>query len=83
LSHGSDKLSAAQFELIPELAGNPFLPRLFELFDHDQDGFVNQDEFNHAVDYCLRAQTPEDRMRCTPFPPHTQRARTLARTLVN
>lgn len=36
LSGGSEVLSAQQFELIPELAGNPFLPRLFEMFAKDQ-----------------------------------------------
>lgn len=36
LSGGSEVLSVEQFELIPELAGNPFLPRLFEMFAKDQ-----------------------------------------------
>jgi hypothetical protein len=42
LAQGSTSLSIRQFELIPELAGNPFLPRLFAMFDKDEDGSLTQ-----------------------------------------
>jgi hypothetical protein len=58
-------LSVRQFELIPELAGNPFLPRLFEMFDADKDNMLTQSEFNNAVDHFLRSQTSEERLKCT------------------
>ena len=56
-------MSARQFELIPELAGNVFLPRLFEMFDEDRDGLLSQAEFNNSIDHFLRSQTPEERMK--------------------
>lgn len=64
LSKGSPKLNAQQFETIPELAGNPFLSRLFQMFDTDRDDQLTQEEFNSAIDYFLKAQAPEDRIRC-------------------
>eukprot|EP00892_Ulva_mutabilis_P011103 jgi/Ulvmu1/8365/UM042_0071.1 len=62
LSGGSSVLSVQQFELIPELAGNPFLPRLFEMFAKDP-AQISQVEFNSAIDSLLKAQSPEDRMQ--------------------
>ena len=59
LSGGSEVLSIQQFELIPELAGNPYLPRLFEMFAKDQSQIsqVNcrqrYDCDNHAKAYML------------------------------
>lgn len=64
LSDGSDLLSVHQFEMVPELAGNPFLPQLFALWDHDKDDKLTQEEFNAAIDTFLRAQTPEEKMQC-------------------
>lgn len=61
-------VSVQQFETIPELAGNPFLPRLFQMFDADKDSKLTQAEFNSAIDYFLKAQTPEDRIKCAPSP---------------
>lgn len=63
LSDGSDLLSVHQFEMVPELAGNPFLPQLFALWDHDKDDKLTQEEFNAAIDTFLRAQTPEEKMQ--------------------
>ena len=64
LSAGADEVSVHQFEMIPELAGNPFLPRLFQMFDANKDSKLTQAEFNSAIDYFLKAQTPEDRVKC-------------------
>jgi hypothetical protein len=64
LSDGSDLLSIHQFEMVPELAGNPFLPQLFSLWDSDKDDKLTQEEFNAAIDTFLRAQTPEERIQC-------------------
>lgn len=50
--------------MVPELAGNPFLPQLFALWDHDKDDKLTQEEFNAAIDTFLRAQTPEEKMQC-------------------
>jgi hypothetical protein len=57
-------LNVQQFETIPELAGNPFLSRLFQMFDTDRDNKLTQEEFNSAIDYFLRAQAPVDRIKC-------------------
>lgn len=65
LSQGSSKISVNQFELLPELAGNPFLPRLFEMFDADQDGKLSLPEFNSAIDFFLRLQSIDDKEECT------------------
>jgi hypothetical protein len=65
-------LSAQQFETVPELAGNPFLPRLFQMFDHDQDNKLTQEEFNAAIETFLKAQTPEERMQRAHLPRSVQ-----------
>jgi len=54
----------SQFELIPELAGNPFLPRLFQMFDANQDGRISLDEFTRAMDFFLQLQSAEDKKEC-------------------
>lgn len=53
--------------MVPELAGNPFLPQLFALWDRDKDDKLTQEEFNAAIDTFLRAQTPEEKMQCAHF----------------
>lgn len=53
-----------QFELLPELAGNPFLPRLFEMFDADQDGKISLSEFNAAIEFFLKLQNTSDKEEC-------------------
>ena len=57
LSGGSEVLSAQQFELIPELAGNPYLPRLFEMFAKDQSQ-ISQVQIKPCIRRCLKA-TPQ------------------------
>lgn len=63
LSQGSSELSVSQFELIPELAGNPFLPRLFEMFDGDKDGRITIHEFNNAIEFFLKMQNSDEKAR--------------------
>ena len=55
LAQGADVLSVRQFELIPELAGNPFLPRLFAMFDTDKDGKLTQ--VHRLKDACMHVTT--------------------------
>lgn len=56
--------------MVPELMGNPFLPQLFALWDTDKDEKLTQEEFNGAIDTFLKAQTPDEKMRCAHLSGH-------------
>jgi hypothetical protein len=49
---------------VPELAGNPFIMRIFQLFDADQDGCLNFEEFIRAVESFGRLYSSEDKCMC-------------------
>ncbi len=49
---------------MPELAGNPFIMRIFQLFDADQDGCLNFEEFIRAVESFGRLYSSEDKCMC-------------------
>ena len=64
LAKGGRKVVLTDFQSVPELAGNPFIMRIFELFDADRDGCVNFEEFIHAVESFGRLYTSEDKCMC-------------------
>ena len=64
LAKGGRKVTLTDFQSVPELAGNPFIMRIFELFDADQDGCLNFEEFIRAVESFGRLHTSEDKCLC-------------------
>lgn len=64
LAKGGRKVALADFESVPELAGNPFIMRIFQLFDADQDGCLNFEEFIRAVESFGRLYTSQDKCMC-------------------
>lgn len=61
LAKGGRKVALADFQSVPELAGNPFIMRIFQLFDADQDGCLNFEEFIRAVESFGRLYSSEDK----------------------
>ena len=57
-------MALTDFQSVPELAGNPFIMRIFQLFDADQDGCLNFGEFIRAVESFGRLYTSEDKCMC-------------------
>ena len=64
LAKGGRKGALTDFQSVPELAGNPFIMRIFQLFDADQDGCLNFEEFIRAVESFGRLYTSEDKCMC-------------------
>ena len=64
LAKGGRKVALTDFQSVPELAGNPFILRIFELFDADHDGCLNFEEFIRAVESFGRLYTSEDKCMC-------------------
>ena len=64
LAKGGRKVALTDFQSVPELAGNPFIMRIFELFDADHDGCLNFEEFIWAVESFGRLYTSEDKCMC-------------------
>ncbi len=50
--------------MIPELAGNPFLPRLFEMFDQDCDGYMSVHDLRALLESLTRLANEEERFQC-------------------
>ena len=57
-------MALTDFQSVPELAGNPFIMRIFQLFDADQDGCLNFEEFIRAVESFGRLYSSEDKCMC-------------------
>ena len=64
LAKGGRKVALTDFQSVPELAGNPFIMRIFELFDADHDGCLNFEEFIRAVESFGRLYTSDDKCMC-------------------
>lgn len=50
--------------MIPELAGNPFLPRIFQLYDQDGDGYIAASDLRALLESLTRLSDEEERVRC-------------------
>lgn len=56
--------------MIPELAGNPFLPRIFEMYDTDGDGYMGAADLRALLESLTRLANEEERYHCEPpLPP--------------
>lgn len=73
LAKGGDRVALADFQAMPELAGNPLVPRILQLADKDRDGYLQLADFTDAVGELGRLYTDEDRAACE-CPPAAQLA---------
>lgn len=64
LGRGEKELARSDFQMIPELAGNPFLPRIFEMYDQDGDGYMNAADLRALLDSLTRLANEEARFQC-------------------
>lgn len=63
LAQGKNHVSIAEFQQIPELGCNPFIPRIFQLFDKNGDNTLSLDEFTAAVTYFGSLTNEEEHYR--------------------
>ncbi|PSC70940.1 calcineurin B [Micractinium conductrix] len=61
LGRGEKELARSDFQMIPELAGNPFLPRIFEMFDADGDGYMGAGDLRALLEALTRLANEEER----------------------
>lgn len=54
--------------MIPELAGNPFLPRIFEMYDTDGDGYMGAADLRALLESLTRLANEEERYHCESEP---------------
>lgn len=64
LSKNTNKASLADFQLLPELCMNPFIPRIFQIYDTDRDGYISFDDFTRAVQDFGRMTGEADKCNC-------------------
>lgn len=64
MGRGEKELARSDFQMIPELAGNPFLPRIFEMYDQDGDGYMNAADLRALLDSLTRLANEEARFQC-------------------
>ncbi|KAI7844791.1 hypothetical protein COHA_001671 [Chlorella ohadii] len=60
LGRGEKELARSDFQMIPELAGNPFLPRIFEMFDADGDGYMHAGDLRALLESLGRLARDEE-----------------------
>lgn len=48
LANSTGKVNISAFESMVELGGNPFIPRMFKLFDECGDGTLSLEEFTRV-----------------------------------
>lgn len=49
LGRGETELALTDFQLIPEIAGNPFLARIFQLSDRNCDGYMDSQDLRELM----------------------------------
>lgn len=59
VSGGDGKASIEDIQKLPELAGNPMIPRIFKMIDTDGDGSLTLQEFVRAVEWFGTLKTAE------------------------
>ena len=64
LGRGEKELARSDFQMIPELAGNPFLPRIFEMYDADGDGYMGAADLRALLESLTRLRNEEERYHC-------------------
>uniref|UniRef100_A0A7R9V8B7 EF-hand domain-containing protein n=1 Tax=Chlamydomonas euryale TaxID=1486919 RepID=A0A7R9V8B7_9CHLO len=50
LAGQGDSVSISQIQSMVELGANPFIPRIFQMFDLNKDGMITLDEFTKAIE---------------------------------
>ena len=65
----SGRMSLEDFKNVPELSGNAFVTRIFQLSDKDRDGYISVDDFVGAVDSLGRIFSEEEKLKCDIPPP--------------
>ena len=50
--------------MIPELAGNPFVPALFKMYDQDGDGYIDASDMRALLESLTKLADKEERYRC-------------------
>ncbi len=63
LSQDRQRMPISALQSLPELAGNPFVLRIVNLFDRDRDGMVSLEEFTQALLFFRNLNTPEDKLK--------------------
>lgn len=64
LANGGSKVAIADLQSLPELNGNPFISRVFQLSDADRDGYLSQKEFMAGVEKLGHLYTDDDKLAC-------------------
>lgn len=54
------RVSISQVQSMVELGANPFVPRIFQIFDSDNDGFISLEEFTKALELFGGLDDPEE-----------------------
>eukprot|EP00955_Chlamydomonas_euryale_P055364 356114-Chlamydomonas_euryale.AAC.7 len=52
-----------------ELGANPFIPRIFQMFDLNKDGMITLDEFTKAIEMFGQLGSEEEQYKCESMPP--------------
>ena len=68
LADKEGRIALADFQQQHELQGMLFAPRIFEVFDTDQDGYLNAEEFTTAVQQLGSLHSEEDKAACERMP---------------
>jgi serine/threonine-protein phosphatase 2B regulatory subunit len=63
LSGGSGRVSIGQIQGMVELGANPFIPRMFQMFDKDKDGLLSLEEFTQALELFGRLEDVEEQYK--------------------
>lgn len=64
LGRGEKELAQSDLQMLPELAGNPFLPRIFQLYDQDGDGYITAADMRSLLESLARLGAEEERYQC-------------------
>lgn len=63
LSKGHSTATISDLQRLPELAGNPMIPRIFQVFDSDGDDSLTLHEFIKAFEWFGTLKQPSDLYR--------------------
>lgn len=66
LARGERELAQSDLQMVPELAGNPFLPRLFQLHDSNSDGYMDASDLLALLEVLARLGDEDARHECKP-----------------
>ena len=75
-------MALADFQALPELAGNALVPRVLQLADRDRDGYLRLQDFTDAVAELGRLHTDRDRAACARPAPVLGRQEPAAAALI-